>query len=475
MKNRYVKILVSLIIVLNAISMNAQKSSTEKPNVLLIMVDDMNDWVGAFGGNQQAITPNMDAFAAKSIVFKNAYCSAPLCNPSRTSMLTGYLPSTTGVYGNEEIFRRLKGFENTVTLPQYFNKNGYKTAAAGKIFHSPRGPANKPRPASDPGSFEQEDKGGLGSTYPAEKDRFPHGFEFKKAGVTGHMARTFDWVGVDVKDSETSDWKSADYAANYLKESHDKPFFLACGIFRPHLPWYAPQKYFDLYNEEDIKVPNVIENDLADVGDFATRSVQKKLHAEVLRKNKWKSAVKGYLANLSYADACVGHLLDNFEKSAYAKNTIVVIMGDHGWHLGEKEHWSKQTLWEESAKTPLIIFDPRNGAKGVSTQIVSLIDVYPTLLDLCGLPSKADLDGQSFKSLVENPASKRANYALTSSKEGNHTLRNDRYRYIVSPDGFEQLYDHATDEMEWKNIASVTSNKKVLEDFRKKMKEVLKK
>jgi len=180
----------------------------EKPNVLLIMVDDMNDWVGAFGGHSQAITPNMDKLASKGVMFKNAYCSAPLCNPSRTSMLTGYQPYTTGVYGNKEIFRKIKGFENTITLPQYFEKNGYKTAAAGKIFHNPRGLKPIPKEGSDPGSFQEEDKGGLGCQYPEE--RFTHGLDFKRAGVKGSKTRSFDWSGVNIADEKTHDWKSAD-------------------------------------------------------------------------------------------------------------------------------------------------------------------------------------------------------------------------------------------------------------------------
>ncbi|WP_139957018.1 sulfatase [Flavicella sediminum] len=449
------------------------QNSTSKPNVLLIMVDDMNDWVGAFGGHPQAITPNMDQLAARSIVFKNASCSAALCNPSRTSMLTGYQPFTTGVYGNIEVFRKMKGFENTITLPQYFAKNGYKTAASGKIFHNPRGTAKEPKEGSDPGSFQQENKVGLGVPYP--KERFVHGLNFKRAGVKGSKTRSFDWGPVETTDEETNDWKSADYAAKFLQEKHEKPFFLACGIFRPHLPLYAPKKYFDLFDEENIELPTVLKNDLQDVGKIGAKWTGKGLHAEILRNNKWKSAVRGYLASLAFADACVGHLLDNLEKSKYKENTIIVLMGDHGWHLGEKEHWSKQTLWEESAKTPLIIFDPSKGEKGVSLRTVSLIDIYPTLIDLCGLPKKNDLDGNSFENLIANPKGKWSHSALTTKGEGNYTLRDENYRYILYADGFEELYDHKVDPMEWKNIASNSKNKSILERFRKELKSLVKK
>ena len=448
--------------------------SQEKPNVLLIMVDDMNDWVGAFGGNEQAITPNMDALANKSVIFKNAYCSAPLCNPSRTSMLTGYRPSTTGVYGNSEVFRELKGFENTVTLPQYFEKNGYKTAAAGKIFHSPRGPSEEPREGSDPGSFQQEEKGNIGAAYPDKKDLQSHGLELKKRGVEGSFIRSFDWFPVDVPLEENNDWKNGIYIAKFLKQKHDKPFFVACGIFRPHLPWFAPKKHFDLYNLDAIRIPEVLENDLDDVGKMGRNMAKSTVHEALLEKNKWKEAVRAYLANLSFADACVGHVVDALNNSAYNENTIVVLMGDHGWHLGEKEHWSKNVLWERSAKTPLLIFDPRNKEAQVSTKVVSLLDVYPTLVELCGLPKNNGNEGRSMATILTNENATWNDLALTSKAEGIHSLRNLKYRYTVYSDGFEELYNHESDPNEWHNIASDVSNTEILITFRKQLKTILK-
>ncbi|UXX78113.1 sulfatase [Reichenbachiella carrageenanivorans] len=470
MKSKVEKGVFVLIIMMYASVMIAKHPAEKAPNVLLIMVDDMNDWVGAFGGHPQAITPHMDALAEKSVLFSKAYCSAPLCNPSRTSMLTGYLPSTTQVFGNSEHFRELEGFENTVTLPQYFHANGYKTAASGKIFHSPRGPAKVPKPQSDPGSFEQERRGGLGATYPDQADRFQHGINFDILPPSSHLRKSFDWLGVEVPDEQTQDWQSAEYAAQFLKESHDKPFFLACGIFRPHLPWYAPQQYFDLYDVDQIELPKILATDLDDVGSIGSKIAQKELHDELVRTGNWQAAVSAYLANLSYADACVGHLLDALQASDYLDNTIVVVMGDHGWHLGEKSHWSKNTLWEESAKTPLLIYDPRQkGEAAVCERVVSLIDIYPTLVELCGLPTKSDLDGQSIAPLLKKPNLTWERPALTSKDKKMHSLRSERYRYIVYPDGFEELYDHEVDPMEWNNIASDKKNIKVLANFRKEL------
>ncbi|UMB61727.1 sulfatase [Lutibacter sp. A80] len=464
------KYLIVLILLVNVFVGLAQ----EKPNVLLIMVDDMNDWVGAFEGNQQAITPNIDKLAEKSIVFKNSYCSAALCNPSRTSMLTGYNPSTTGVYGNNEVFREMEGFENTITLPQYFEQNGYSTAAAGKIFHNARGGKEEPKHGSDPGSFQVERIGNAGTVYPDAKYRHSHGLNLKEYGVKGSFLRSFDWYGTDTKDEENNDWKSAEFCADYINQEHEKPFFVACGIFKPHLPWYAPKKYFDLYNLDEIQLPEVLENDLADVGRMGNNMAKKGVHKAVLDANKWKEAVRAYLANISFADACIGELLNSLNKSPYATNTIVVLMGDHGWHLGEKEHWSKNVLWERAAKTPLLIFDPRNKESGVSTKIVSLIDVYPTLIDLCGLPVKDDLDGKSIKTLLNNPNNKWNEVALTSKAVGMHSLRSEHYRYTVYPDGFEELYNHTIDPNEWTNIANDKANEVILQRFRKILKKKLK-
>lgn len=449
------------------------QNNKKQPNVLLIMVDDLNDWVGAFGGNQQAITPNMDELAAKGIVFKNAYCSAPLCNPSRTSILTGYQPSTTGVYGNSEVFREIKGFENTVTLPQYFEENGYETAAAGKIFHNARGGGKEPKEGSDPGSFQQEKVGNAGTVYPSKENRHSHNLNLKENGVKGSFLRSFDWYATDTKDEDNNDFKSAEYCADFISKEHTKPFFVACGIFKPHLPWYAPKKYFDMYNLDDIKLPVVLENDLSDVGRMGNNMAKKGVHKSVLESNNWKQAVRAYLANISFADACVGHLLSALEESSYADNTIIVLMGDHGWHLGEKQHWSKNVLWERAAKTPLLIVDPRNKNVGVSTKIVSLLDVYPTLIDIANLPKKKDLEGNSLAKLLNNPDATWNYTALTSKAKGIHSLRNNNYRYTVYSDGFEELYNHIKDPNEWINIAKEKSNKTILEQFRKELKNKL--
>lgn len=229
-----------------------------------------------------------------------------------------------------------------------------------------------------------------------------------------------------------------------------------------------------MYHLEDIKLPETLKNDLDDVGKMGQRMSKRSVHQSVVEHGKWKEAVRAYMANISFADACVGHLLNGLNESKYAKNTIIVLMGDHGWHLGEKEHWSKNVLWERSAKTPLLIFDPRDGKGKVSTSIVSLLDVYPTLVEMANLPEKKDLEGKSMYDLVKNPTKEVKEYVLTSKDKGLHSLRNKNYRYTVYKDGFEELYDHRNDPNEWHNIAQIATNKITIEKFRAALKNILK-
>ncbi|WP_044221124.1 sulfatase [Flammeovirga pacifica] len=458
-----------LLILLGVVFNTATFAQTEQPNVLFIMVDDMNDWVNAFGGHPQAITPNIDQVAKEGVMFKNAYCSAPLCNPSRTSLLTGLRPSTTGVYGNSEHFRDKEEFKNVVTLPQHFSANGYQTVASGKIFHSPRGTKPTPKPGSDPGSFQVEKYSKLGTKFPDPSLRRQHGINFNQKGIKANFKKAFDWYPIEDELEETNDWQNAEYCAKFLKEEHDKPFFLACGIFRPHLPWYAPKKYFDMYDVENIQLPKVLENDLEDTGNFG-KKMGTNLHKELVEKGLWKEAVAAYLANLTFADECVGEVLNALYDSKYKKNTIIVIMGDHGWHLGEKDFWGKNTLWERSAKTPLIILDPRQKGGKVVNEVVSLLDVYPTLTEMCDLPSNASNEGESIAALLKKPTKKMNKAVITSKDKGMHSIRSNQFRYTIYKDGFEELYDHDNDPNEWTNVAKKGQYKNALEEMRNLLK-----
>ncbi len=477
------KIIIFLLITSYSFNFSQSKSKKQSlKNVLFITIDDMNDWAKPFGGNEQAITPNLEKIANKSTIFKNAYCNFPLCGPSRASFLTGKLPTTIKVYDNSGEFRKKTGNQNLVTLPQYFMKHGYETISSGKIFHNPRGKAEKPKPASDPISWNYQRKGKLGAPYPSKKDRNPLKINFKI------VKSSFDYFPLDkdkkgntITTEDTEDYKNADYIVDYLNKPHDKPFFAACGIYRPHLPFYAPKKYFEMYDLNNIKIPYTGQDikGFRDIDDLKVPDYHSKFHNEILRVNGWKNYIRAYLANLTFADDVLGHLLDGLDKSKYKDNTIIVIMGDHGWSLGEKESWKKHKLWEEQTKTPLIIYDPSKAGKAkVSTRIVSLIDVYPTLISLTELPVKKDLDGKDISVLINNPQHEWDNTAITSNGETNHALRNEKYRYIKNNhkgDTSEELYDHEKDPHEFYNLVGNKKHNSVLLSFRKKLNDILKK
>lgn len=417
-----------------------QAANKDKPlNVLFIAVDDLNDWIGCLGGHPDVKTPNIDRLAARGVLFSNAHCAAPACNPSRAALMTGVRPSTSGIYMNPNPWRKSSVLKDAVTLPQHFMAHGYKAMGSGKIYHGG---------FPDPASWNEY--------WPSKNVQQPKGVGPKNRPLNG-IPRTshFDWGPIDADKTEMSDWKVTDYVIGQLNKKHNKPFFLACGIYRPHLPWYAPQEYFDMYPLDKITMPTIKEDDLDDVPPIGKRMSGGRDHANVLKYNQWRKAVQGYLASISFTDECIGRVLDALDKSDYADNTIIVFWADHGWHLGEKLHWRKFALWEEATHNPMMFVVP-----GVTkpnqrcTRPVSLIDIYPTLVDLCGLKSKKELQGQSLKPLLENPQRKWDRPALTTHGKDNHSLRSDRWRYIHYSDGTEELYDHEKDPLEWKNLAS---------------------
>jgi len=429
------------------------------PNVLFIAVDDLNDWVACLGGHPQARTPNIDRLAARGVLFEQAYCSAPLCNPSRMATMTGLRSSTIGIWSNEgrygrtgtfSWFRDKPEFKDWVTIPQYFRQHGYTAVAGGKIFHKPHGKF------SDPVSWDHQYSTRHGTPFPGN-GRLLHGMSDKMAHE--YYKDWADWQPLDIPERETADWKTAEGAAAFLRRDHDKPFFLACGIFRPHLRWYAPRKYFDMHPLEKIKLPATLENDLADVppGGRRQNSGGSQAFGVIKEHGEWKKAVQGYLAACSFADACVGVVLDALKESDYAENTIVVLWGDHGFHVGEKDRISKLTLWEQGSKTPLIISAPDLAAtRGKRCKRpVSLVDLYPTLVELCGLPARDGLDGRSIAPLVRKPETEWE-YPAVISRGGDHAVRSQRWHYIRYADGGEELYDAARDPHQWKNLARDT-------------------
>ena len=435
-----------------------------KPNVLFISVDDMNDWVGHLGGYRGKIhTPSLDRLARRGVAFTNAHCPAPVCNPSRTAILTGLRPSTTGVYHNGHWWR--PHLPDTVTLPEHFKANGYLTVGGGKVYHHVLGF----NPLEQWDHFEpQVQDGSWHFDYPVPGQHaakpglhwpkgFPlHGIESVAKGQRPPMNyREFDWGPFDKPDLAMGDGRMVQWALDVLARRHERPFFLAAGIYRPHLPWYAPRKYFDLYPLDQIKLPPRRQDDLDDVPPAGRKmAAQRRMDFELIqREGKYREAVQAYLASISFADALVGRLLDALDASPHAKNTIVVLWSDHGWHLGEKGTWHKMTLWERGTHVPFIIAAPGLAAGVRCGRPVGLVNIYPTLIELCDLPRRPELDGVSLMPLLRDPAARWERPALMTYRRGNHAIRDARWRYIRYANGDEELYDLQADPNEWTNLA----------------------
>ena len=415
-------------------------SAKKRPNVLFMAIDDLNDWTGCLGGHPDVKTPNLDRLASRGVLFTNAHCSAPACNPSRASLMTGILPSTSGVYQNSDPWRRSPVLKNAATIPQHFMAHGYSALGGGKIYHG-RFP--------DPPSWQRY--------FPSQKQNKPPDPAPPNRPINGIPKTShFDWGPVDVPDRDMGDSKVATWAAEQLMKKHDRPFFIACGFYRPHLPWYVPTKYFDMYPPDKITLPNVNDNDLDDVPELGKRMAKPQGdHAKVIKHKQWRKAVQGYLASITFVDTCVGRVMDALDKSAYADNTIVVLWSDHGWHLGEKLHWRKFSLWEEATHNVLMAVVPGlTKAHQRCARPVTMLDIYPTLIELCALTPKQELEGKSLVPLLRDPQARWERPALTTHGRNNHSLRSERFRYIRYSDGTEELYDHEQDALEWTNLAN---------------------
>ncbi|MYA15872.1 MAG: sulfatase [Gammaproteobacteria bacterium] len=428
----------------------AQESPT-RPNVLFIAVDDLNHWVGHLDGHPGTLTPNIDRLAGRGVTFSRAYAAAPLCNPSRLSLLTGVMPAHSGIYGNFETLR--EQLPDAVTLPQYFRQHGYTVKGGGKIFHA--------------GSGDEE---AWDEFFPAAgKSKAPQGKALQeKSKKTPKAGMWAPWGPSTSDDSSTTDAQIADRIVAELEGQHGKPFFLAYGTYKPHLPWNVPRRYFEMHPMESVVLPTVIESDLADIPPFGRRLAAEVLdisndrnfaaedgdHANVLRYNQWRPAVQGYLASITFADAQVGKVLDALADSPCADKTIVVLWGDHGYHLGQKEHWRKHTLWEDGLRTTLVISGPGFGRDSRSDRVVSLLDLYPTLIELAGLEPRDGMDGQSIVPLLREPDLDWPRPVVSTYGFQNHSLRTERWRYIRYHDGTEELYDHDADPNEWTNLAA---------------------
>lgn len=424
-----------------------------KPNVLFIAIDDLNDWVGCLGGHPQAITPNMDRLAARGIVFTNAQVQAPLCNPSRASVLTGLRPSNTGIYGLMPGIRAVEATKNSVSIPQYFRNQGYFTAGFGKVFHD----------GSIPKELQKEelDVWGPSPGMPIPKEKFVQ---------TPSPMNAMDWGIFPKDDRDQADWKTADNAIEQLKSRpKDKPFFLAAGFRLPHVPCFASQKWFDLFPpEKDIKLPAYLESDRDDVPFFSWYlywDLPEPRLSWLKEANQWKNLVRSYLASTTFMDSQIGRLVDALDESGEASNTVIVLWSDNGWHLGEKNITGKNTLWKHSTRVPLIFAGSGVTPGGRCSQPAELLDIYPTLIDLCGTPSQPGLEGHSLMAQLKNVKAKRQWPAITTANQNNHAVLTDKWRFIRYADGTQELYNEQKDPNEYTNLAADPKYKKVITEL----------
>jgi arylsulfatase A-like enzyme len=405
-----------------------------KPDVLFIAVDDLNDWTSYLGGHPQTKTPNIDRLVARGTAFTNSHCAAPACNPSRAALMSGLRPWQTGIYTNGDPAQGVLKDVNTIN--RHFLANGYNTRGGGKIYHG----------------FGSE---GRDDTWSEWAGLFPSIKEHEE-NLNGLNRGHFDWGPVDAKPADMGDHKLTDWAINHLKTAPaDKPLFLGVGYVKPHLPWYVPQEYYDRFPLADIKLPVTKEHDLDDVPKAGVRMAGPEGdHAAVLKGDQWKKAVQAYLATISFLDDQVGRLLDGLDQSPRKDKTIIVWWTDHGWNLGEKEHWRKFALWEETTRTSMAIVVPGVTKPGSKTDApVDYMNLYPTLCELTGLPLPDHVKGASLMPLLKNPAAKWDGVAICTHGKGNHAVRDANWRYIRYADGSEELYDHSKDPYEWTNLA----------------------
>ncbi|MFN3648153.1 MAG: sulfatase [Armatimonadota bacterium] len=420
--------------------------AAERPNILFIAIDDLNDWLGCLQGHPQARTPHIDRLARRGTLFTNAHCQAPLCNPSRTSVLTGLRPTTTGVYALQPWFRTSARWKDHQTLPQYLQRHGYRTLTTGKIFHDGYPAAAERTDGNEFGTW------GFGGTFGPQPPR--------KFVETPDPHPLVDWGVFPQRDEDQDDAKVADWAIEQIRRPGPQPYFLAVGLRRPHVPCYASQQWFDLYPEATLQMPPVKADDRDDTPRYSWY-LHWKLPEPRLRwlqrEGEWRSLVRAYLASISFVDGQVGRILDALRASGQADRTVVVLWSDHGWHLGEKGVTGKNTLWDRSTRVPLIFAGPGITPGGRSGRPVELLDLYPTLAELAGLPAPQGLEGQSLSALLKDSIAPRERPAITTHGPGSHAVRSEDWRYIRYADGSEELYDLRTDPHEWTNLAACRS------------------
>ncbi|MBC7817793.1 MAG: sulfatase [Planctomycetaceae bacterium] len=457
---------------------SATAADAKRPNVLFLVSDDLNNMLGCYG-DPLAKTPNLDRLAARGVRFDRAYCAFPLCGPSRNALLTGLYPNSTGILANQQIFRQT--IPSQVSMPQAFRQAGYFAGRIGKLYHYNVPNSIGTNGHDDPASWEME-------LNPAGVDRLeehPKIFTL----LPGQFGGTLSWYASPKSDAQHTDGlmaEDAEWVLERCAKRKDRPFFLAVGFFRPHTPYVSPKSYFDMYPEKDMPVVQGVKEDQADIpppGLGSHKKEQEKLTDDLRRQTR-----QAYLASISFMDAQVGRVVAALDRLGLAENTIIVFTSDHGYHMGEHGLWQKMSLFEESARVPLLIVAPGVAAKGVAAKSpISHIDLFPTLAELCGVKAPSNLQGQSLVPMLRDPtvagrgwaitqvmrgggparASVTTNVSADGSRSFGYSLRTPRWRYTEWDEGRKgrELYDHDTDPRELTNLANNVAHAKTVEEL----------
>ena len=420
----------------------------QQMNVLFLIIDDLNTWLlgdeNRYRG--KVIAPNITKLGKSGIVFQHAYTASPVCAPSRTALWSGMRPWQTGVYQNGVDSRQSKALKKATSLPKLFKQAGYFTASHGKVTHG------------------WDTRSGFDERTPHRRDPIPPNAPFLSF-TRGEQ----DWGPTHLTEEEMNDTKYADATIKLLQREHERPFFIACGLFHPHMPWYVPQKYFDMFPLSEVTIPPIKKNDLDDIPTLGREITQgkSKFVDQVVAHGLHKEGVQAYLATTAYADAQIGRVLDALDKSPYKNSTLVVLFSDHGFHLGEKNHWQKGTLWEEATNCLLMFRVPGVTRPNlVSQRLVSLQDIYPTLTQLCNVKTPDYVEGRSLLPLLKDPNAKWKSTAITTFSNRYATIRTKSFRYIRYTNAQEEFYDLRSDPNQWTNEINSQEYKVIIDNHR---------
>lgn len=462
------KKLSSLLLILLSSVFEYTSYAETKNDVVFIIVDDLNDWIGVMGGHPQSKTPNLDALAGRGILFTNAHCNAPQCGPSRTSLLHGLYPKSTGRYFNST--RRPAFFgdqpmqgitspnapKNAMILQRHFKQNGYRVVSGGKVAHG-------------------------NNTLKGQVDEYLNRPQDVRGNFTDAKANLWGEGGPhNHAEDETGDYKVAQWAIEEWRKASEKPLLMTVGFYRPHRPFNAPKPYFEKFPLETIQLPQVRTDDLDDLPSYGKALARSNAHKDLFKprtvheqilhlggENEWKYMVQSYLACINYVDTQIGRLLDELKENPRKRETVIVLTSDHGWNLGEKTHWCKAAIWRNTTRVPFMVVLPGVTKAGTrNNQPISHVDIYPSLCDFAGVPKPDYLEGRSILPLLKDPSATR-DFAFLSYGPQNTAAQSERYRYIRYEDGSEELYDHQKDPHEWTNLIG---NKKY-QAMRKKMRD----